>query len=105
MELLSPSSSVAINVDVVGGSLTGMKQSQSMVLKSKSATVSSACLESQEVDGTKALVAELCRHFCTLGWESGTGGSITIKVHDESVPRSHQLIVMSPSGISVSQHK
>ncbi|GKU96429.1 hypothetical protein SLEP1_g9666 [Rubroshorea leprosula] len=99
MELLSPSSSVAINVDVVGGSSTGMKQSQSMVLKSKSATVSSACLERKEVDDTKALVAELCRHFYTLGWVLGTGGSVTIKVHDESVPRSHQIIVMSPSGV------
>ncbi|KAJ0585257.1 putative methylthioribulose-1-phosphate dehydratase, class II aldolase/adducin domain superfamily [Helianthus annuus] len=33
----------------------------------------------------------------TLGWVSGTGGSITAKVHDDSVPKSDQLIIMSPS--------
>lgn len=47
---------------------------------------------------TRALAAELCRQFYALGWVFGTGGSITIKAHDDSVPRSHQLIVMSPSG-------
>ncbi|GLT35195.1 hypothetical protein SLA2020_096660 [Shorea laevis] len=70
-----------------------------MVLKSKSARVSLVCLESNGVDDTKALVAELCRYFYKLGWVLGTGGSITVKVHDESVPRSHPLIVMSPSGV------
>ncbi|KAF5822159.1 putative methylthioribulose-1-phosphate dehydratase, class II aldolase/adducin domain superfamily [Helianthus annuus] len=33
----------------------------------------------------------------TLGWVSDTGGSITAKVHDDSVPKSDQLIIMSPS--------
>ncbi|TXG55130.1 hypothetical protein EZV62_020386 [Acer yangbiense] len=57
-----------------------------------------AYLENKAVHETKALAAELCRHFYTLGWVSGTGGSISIKVHDDSLPISHQLIVMSPSG-------
>lgn len=28
---------------------------------------------------TKALLCELCRQFYTLGWVTGTGGSISIK--------------------------
>lgn len=59
-----------------------------------------AYLEGTAVSETRSLVAELCRQFYTLGWVSGTGGSITIKVYDESIPRPHQLIVMSPSGQS-----
>ncbi|KAA8524352.1 hypothetical protein F0562_010775 [Nyssa sinensis] len=58
-----------------------------------------ACLESNPVKETRALVSELCRHFYTLGWVSGTGGSITMKVHDDSIPKPHQLVVMSPSGV------
>ncbi|KAM0935895.1 putative 2-hydroxy-3-keto-5-methylthiopentenyl-1-phosphate phosphatase [Dioscorea sansibarensis] len=58
-----------------------------------------AYLEGKAVSETRSLVAELCRQFYTLGWVSGTGGSITIKVHDDSVPRPHQIIVMSPSGV------
>ncbi|XP_010265717.1 PREDICTED: probable bifunctional methylthioribulose-1-phosphate dehydratase/enolase-phosphatase E1 1 [Nelumbo nucifera] len=46
---------------------------------------------------TRALVSELRRQFYTLGWTSGTGGSIAIKVHDDSIPKPQQLIVMSPS--------
>ncbi|XP_057466050.1 probable bifunctional methylthioribulose-1-phosphate dehydratase/enolase-phosphatase E1 1 [Actinidia eriantha] len=65
----------------------------------KMATTSQAYLESNPVRETTALISELCRQFYTLGWVSGTGGSITIKVHDESVPKSNQLIVMSPSGV------
>ena len=57
-----------------------------------------AYLESREVKETSSLVTELCRHFYTQGWVSGTGGSITIKVHDASIPKPDQLIVMSPSG-------
>lgn len=64
----------------------------------KMATTSQAYLEGDKVKETKSLIAELCRHFYNQGWVSGTGGSITIKVHDESVPKSEQLIVMSPSG-------
>ncbi|KAF8409231.1 hypothetical protein HHK36_005305 [Tetracentron sinense] len=60
---------------------------------------SQAYLESKPVKETRALVSELCRHFYGLGWVSGTGGSITIKVHDDSIPKPQQLIVMSPSGV------
>lgn len=57
-----------------------------------------AYLEGKEVKETSSLVTELCRHFYTQGWVSGTGGSITMKVHDASIPKPEQLIVMSPSG-------
>ncbi|XP_058095426.1 probable bifunctional methylthioribulose-1-phosphate dehydratase/enolase-phosphatase E1 1 isoform X2 [Magnolia sinica] len=60
---------------------------------------SDAYLESKIVKETRSLVADLCRQFYTLGWVSGTGGSITIKAHDDSVPKPQQLIVMSPSGV------
>lgn len=60
---------------------------------------SQAYLEGETVWETRALVADLCRQFYTLGWVSGTGGSITIKVHDNSIPKPDQLIVMSPSGV------
>ncbi|MQL86001.1 hypothetical protein Taro_018515 [Colocasia esculenta] len=60
---------------------------------------SQAYLESWAVNETRALVSELCRQFYTLGWVSGTGGSITIKVHEDSIPKPQQLIVMSPSGV------
>ncbi|MCI04934.1 methylthioribulose-1-phosphate dehydratase, partial [Trifolium medium] len=60
-------------------------------------TSSQAYLEGKAVKETKALMAELCRHFYTLGWVSGTGGSISIKVHDDSIPKPQQLILMSPS--------
>ncbi|KAK9268618.1 hypothetical protein L1049_000375 [Liquidambar formosana] len=65
----------------------------------KMAPTSQAYLESKPVKDTRALVSDLCRHFYTLGWVSGTGGSITIKVHDDSIPRPNQLIIMSPSGV------
>ncbi|CAI9757032.1 unnamed protein product [Fraxinus pennsylvanica] len=65
----------------------------------KMGTQSQAYLESHKVKETKALISELCRQFYHLGWVSGTGGSITIKVHDDSIPKSQQLIVMSPSGV------
>ncbi|KAF1880912.1 hypothetical protein Lal_00022942 [Lupinus albus] len=60
--------------------------------------VSQAYLEGKAVKETKALMAELCRHFYTLGWVSGTGGSITMKVHDHSIPKPHQIILLAPSG-------
>ncbi|KAK4369174.1 hypothetical protein RND71_012966 [Anisodus tanguticus] len=63
------------------------------------ATTSQAYLEGDKVKETKSLITELCRHFYNQGWVSGTGGSITIKVHDDSIPKSQQLIVMSPSGV------
>ncbi|KAE9590619.1 putative 2-hydroxy-3-keto-5-methylthiopentenyl-1-phosphate phosphatase [Lupinus albus] len=61
--------------------------------------VSQAYLEGKAVKETKALMAELCRHFYTLGWVSGTGGSITMKVHDHSIPKPHQIILLAPSGL------
>lgn len=64
----------------------------------KTATTSLDYLESKVVHETKALLSELCRHFYGLGWVSGTGGSITIKVHDDAIPKHNQLVVMSPSG-------
>ncbi|KAG2681900.1 hypothetical protein I3760_11G164700 [Carya illinoinensis] len=60
---------------------------------------SQAYLESKAVKDARVLISDLCRQFYTLGWVSGTGGSITIKVHDDSIPKRHQLIVMSPSGV------
>ncbi|KAJ9671611.1 hypothetical protein PVL29_025359 [Vitis rotundifolia] len=65
----------------------------------KMAATSQAYLESTPVNDTRKLLSDLCRHFYGLGWVSGTGGSITIKVHDESIPKPQQLIVMSPSGV------
>ncbi|XP_052177379.1 probable bifunctional methylthioribulose-1-phosphate dehydratase/enolase-phosphatase E1 2 isoform X2 [Diospyros lotus] len=56
-------------------------------------------LENDAVKETKVLASELCRHFYTLGWLLGSGGSIAIKIHDDSIPKSRQLIVMSPSGV------
>ncbi|KAL3680468.1 hypothetical protein R1sor_023424 [Riccia sorocarpa] len=55
--------------------------------------------ETDPVRETKSLCADLCKHFYGLGWVSGTGGSITIKAHDPSVPVGEQLIVMAPSGV------
>ncbi|XP_021983845.1 probable bifunctional methylthioribulose-1-phosphate dehydratase/enolase-phosphatase E1 1 isoform X1 [Helianthus annuus] len=63
------------------------------------AVTSQAYLEGSQVKQTKSLITELCRLFYTLGWVSGTGGSITAKVHDDSIPKSDQLIIMSPSGV------
>ncbi|KAL1813060.1 hypothetical protein ACET3Z_023125 [Daucus carota] len=65
----------------------------------KTATLTQAYLESNQVKETKNLITELCRQFYTLGWVSGTGGSITIKVHDDCIPKPQQLILMSPSGV------
>lgn len=63
-----------------------------------------AYLGIKEVVDSKALAAELCHHFYSLGWFSGIGGSIAIKVHDDSIPKPAQLIVMSPSGIFSLSH-
>lgn len=59
---------------------------------------SNAYLKSVAVAETRNLMVDLCRQFYTLGWFVGTGGSISIKVHDDSFLRTNQLIVMSPSG-------
>ncbi|KAJ6776281.1 METHYLTHIORIBULOSE-1-PHOSPHATE DEHYDRATASE [Salix koriyanagi] len=60
---------------------------------------SQAYLESKAVKDTRVLIADLCKQFYTLGWVSGTGGSITIKAHDDPIPKHQQLILMSPSGV------
>ncbi|KAI4390136.1 hypothetical protein MLD38_002279 [Melastoma candidum] len=70
-----------------------------MALNEGGSAASQAYLEGKAVCDTKRLIAELCRHFYTLGWVYGTGGSVALRVHDDSLPRSHQLIAMSPSGV------
>ncbi|KAM1830526.1 hypothetical protein ACFX13_020746 [Malus domestica] len=62
-------------------------------------TTSQSYLEGKTVSDIKVLISDLCRQFCNLGWVSGTGGSITIKVHEDSVPKPERLVVMSPSGV------
>ncbi|XP_024522590.1 probable bifunctional methylthioribulose-1-phosphate dehydratase/enolase-phosphatase E1 [Selaginella moellendorffii] len=47
----------------------------------------------------KTLVAALCRQFYGLGWVSGTGGGVTLKVEDPQLPMADRLIVMAPSGV------
>lgn len=59
---------------------------------------SQAYLESKAVNESRALAAELCHHFYNLGWFPGTGGSIAMRVHDDVIPKTSQLIVTSPSG-------
>ncbi|XP_017971558.1 PREDICTED: probable bifunctional methylthioribulose-1-phosphate dehydratase/enolase-phosphatase E1 2 isoform X4 [Theobroma cacao] len=95
-EVSCSSSTETMNTNGVAATVT---QAQPMV--HNSFAMSQAYVESKEVTETKALVAELCQHFYTLGWLAGTGGSITIRVHDGSIPRHHQLIVMSPSGVQM----
>ncbi|CAI7833007.1 unnamed protein product [Closterium sp. NIES-53] len=53
--------------------------------------------ESDAVREARDLVAELCRHFYTLGWVSGTGGSISIKVNEPGKTNQERTIVMAPS--------
>jgi ribulose-5-phosphate 4-epimerase/fuculose-1-phosphate aldolase len=50
---------------------------------------------------TKALLCELCRQFYTLGWVTGTGGSISIKSSEcvQSKMRAQQ-----PRGLSFYLH-
>lgn len=69
------------------------------VKMSPTSSSSQAYLDSKQVKDTRVLLSDLCRHFYTLGWVSGTGGSITIKAHDDSIPKPQQLILMSPSGV------
>ncbi|PON49692.1 Class II aldolase [Parasponia andersonii] len=95
MELSSLPSS-AIN-----GVFTGLTTLEQSVVQNgvEVSALSPPYLESKALTDTKALAAELCRQFYTLGWVSGTGGSIAIKVNDDSVPKPAQLIVTSPSGV------
>jgi hypothetical protein len=58
--------------------------------------------QSDAVREARELVSELCRHFYTLGWVSGTGGSISLRIGLPSDPPESRLIVMAPSGIEVS---
>ncbi|XP_057505860.1 probable bifunctional methylthioribulose-1-phosphate dehydratase/enolase-phosphatase E1 2 isoform X2 [Actinidia eriantha] len=95
----SPStSSGAVNMN---GLMEVGEPSERMVLNGvvMGESICQAYLESDAVKETRTLASELCQHFYTLGWVSGTGGSISIKVQDNSIPKSSQLIVMSPSGV------
>ncbi|KAI5066011.1 hypothetical protein GOP47_0018635 [Adiantum capillus-veneris] len=58
-----------------------------------------ACLASDALTQATSLAADLCKQFYGLGWVSGTGGSISLKVHDASTPLAQQLIIMAPSGV------
>lgn len=78
------------------GVAAATKESHPMV--NGSFTILQSYMESKEVSETKEIAAELSRYFYTLSWFLGTGGSITIKVHDVSISRQNQIIVMSPSG-------
>ncbi len=44
-----------------------------------------------EEENVRDLICQLCRHFYTLGWVSGTGGGISIRDGDR--------IYMAPSGV------
>ncbi|XP_057505643.1 probable bifunctional methylthioribulose-1-phosphate dehydratase/enolase-phosphatase E1 1 isoform X2 [Actinidia eriantha] len=63
----------------------------------KMGTISQAYLETKPERETKPLTSHLCRQFYTLRWVSGTASTITIKVHNDSIPKSRHLIVMSRS--------
>ncbi|XAR68008.1 Methylthioribulose 1-phosphate dehydratase [Bertholletia excelsa] len=95
MESLSASLGVG-NVNGVMGEVAPSEQMENGVLMGES--IGQTYLGSDVVKETRSLVSELCRHLYSLGWVLGTGGSITIKVHDDSIPKSSQLIVMSPFG-------
>ena len=68
--------------------LSALHMHRRAVNGSKVETISQVYLEGKAVKETRALVSELCHLFYNLGWVSGTGGSITIKVHDDSIPKS-----------------
>ncbi|GMP65813.1 hypothetical protein CsSME_00026454 [Camellia sinensis var. sinensis] len=63
----------------------------------KMATTSQAYLDSNPLRETKLFISDLFRQFYSLGWVSGTGGSISIKVHDHPIPKPHRLLIISPS--------
>ena len=54
--------------------------------------------DAEVVEQGKQLVCDLCHGFYSLGWVSGTGGSISIKVSDDR-------IVMAPSGVQKERMK
>lgn len=82
----------------IAESLLSKMAAAAVVVNGGVKVASQAYLESKAVKDTRVLLANLCRQFYDLGWVSGTGGSITIKVHDDSIPKPNQLILMSPSG-------
>ncbi|KAL4620430.1 hypothetical protein ACB092_06G153200 [Castanea dentata] len=101
-------SSMAMNMDSCGSGVTGVQVQQNG--EDGRVSVSSLLneevyleleLESKAVSDTKALAVELCRHFYSLGWLSGTGGSFTLRVHHhhDAVSTPSHFIVMSPSGV------
>ncbi|KAG5235474.1 bifunctional methylthioribulose-1-phosphate dehydratase/enolase-phosphatase [Salix suchowensis] len=53
----------------------------------------------EAIKDTRVLIADICKQFYSHGWVSGTGGSITIKAHDDTIPKRQQFILMSPSGV------
>lgn len=56
--------------------------------------------EEPSIKEARELVAALCKQFYTLGWVSGTGGSISVKVNDPAGrPNGDRIIVMAPSGV------
>ena len=102
----SSSGSMPTNMDGCGSGVTGVQVQQNG--EDGRVSVSSLLneevyleLESKAVSDTKALAVELCRHFYSLGWLSGTGGSFTLRVHHhhDAVSTPSHLIVMSPSGM------
>ena len=106
----SSSGSMATNMDGCGSGVTGVQVQQngedgrvsvSSLLNEEVYLELELELESKAVSDTKALAVELCRHFYSLGWLSGTGGSITLRVHHhhDAVSTPSHLIVMSPSGL------
>ncbi|XP_073268366.1 probable bifunctional methylthioribulose-1-phosphate dehydratase/enolase-phosphatase E1 [Populus alba] len=62
---------------------------------------SQAYLETKAVKDTGVLIVDLCKQFYSLGWVSGTGGSITIKAHDDSIPKRVQKERMEPEDMYV----
>ncbi|XP_065634572.1 probable bifunctional methylthioribulose-1-phosphate dehydratase/enolase-phosphatase E1 2 [Quercus suber] len=97
---------MAMNMNGCGSGVTGVQVQQNG--EDGRVSVSSLLneevyleLESKAVSDTKALAVELCRHFYSLGWLSGTGGSFTLRVHHyhDAVSTPSHLIVMSPSGV------
>eukprot|EP00899_Mesostigma_viride_P015897 jgi/Mesvir1/24308/Mv10996-RA.1 len=53
----------------------------------------------QIIEEHRELVASLCRDFFSLGWVSGTGGSISMRVIPPEGIDHHRWIVMAPSGV------
>ncbi|ONI12711.1 hypothetical protein PRUPE_4G180000 [Prunus persica] len=96
---LQNKSSLVLKLKNLSLSLSRLAMAAVAVNGAKLGTASQAYLESRAVSDTKVLISDLCRQFYNLGWVSGTGGSITIKVHDDSVPKPQQLVIMSPSGV------